>query len=418
MTELRLFAASVGSFAVISDDSLTDTHPEEKNGMPSRISPLALAILLLLVVTGCAKKTEETADTEGSTVSTDRETEGQSQLTDEQKRIQGMFLQAQKDFQAGQLDDAVAQMEKALKTAPDDIDVQMSVAVVFAKISMSLGKDEVEMANKLVSRAEELVQKQKPEDDLNKQRTEQLLVQITFEKARQAAMVGKNDKAVGHLNDLREQGFPDFSVVEGIEDFEAFRQTPQFDKFARSVGLRGFDFDFSLPSAMDDSTVSLKQFDGKVVVVDIWGTWCGPCKMEIPHFVKLQEEYGDQGLQIVGINYEDLDNSVPLSMEKDRVQQFADDYQINYPLAIGDDETREQVPDFAGFPTTLFIDREGVVQKRLGGAYPYETLESIVKSMLGDEKADTAAKPESSEPKSSEAPAKTDGPAVAEPGKS
>lgn len=378
--------------------------------MPLRISPLALAILLVLVVTGCAKKTE---DTDNSTVSTDQSAEGQSQLTEEQKRIQGMFLEAQKAFQAGQTDDAVAQMEKALETAPDDIDVQMSVAVVFAKISMSLDKDEAKTANKLISRAEELVRKQDAASDENKQRKQQLLVQITFEKARQAAMVGKNDKAVEHLNELRKQGFADFSVIEGIEDFAAFRQTPQFKELARSVGLRGFDFDFSLPSAMDDSTVSLKQFAGKVVVVDIWGTWCEPCKMEIPHFVELQEKYGDQGLQIVGINYEDLDNSVPISMEKDRVQQFADDYQINYPLAIGDDETREQVPNFSGFPTTLFIDREGVVQKRLGGAYPYETLESIVKSMLDEGKTDTAAKP-----KPSEAPAKTDGPAVAEDGKS
>ena len=64
-----------------------------------------------------------------------------------------------------------------------------------------------------------------------------------------------------------------------------------------------FPFDFTLTD-FSGQNISLTGFQGKVLIVDIWGTWCPPCRAEIPSFVKLQTEYGPQGLQIVGLNYE------------------------------------------------------------------------------------------------------------------
>ncbi|WP_166831262.1 TlpA family protein disulfide reductase [Thalassoroseus pseudoceratinae] len=383
--------------------------------MPSRISPLVLAILLVFTVAGCAKKTEEqTTDTTSSSSDTDSLTSSedeQSELTDEQKAIQKLFLQAQKDTKEGRYEDALAQIEKARESAPDDEDVKLAAAVSIHHIAQNLSEAKSELANKLVLQAYDIAKTLDRENGPNRQIKQELLVRLMFEKAIITAENGKADESFDLLMELQDMGFQQFAMVEQIDSFAPVRELPEYAEFAKSLGLRGFPFDFALPSAMDDSTISLKQFRGKVVIVDIWGTWCGPCKMEVPHFVKLQEEYGDQGLQIVGINYEDLQDQIPDAKEREIIQRFADDYLINYPLVLGDEETQAKVPDFNGFPTTLFIDREGEVELKLVGAAPYSALESIVKKMLDDGKSTT-------EPKTSKPATKSDGPAVAEDAKS
>jgi thiol-disulfide isomerase/thioredoxin len=69
----------------------------------------------------------------------------------------------------------------------------------------------------------------------------------------------------------------------------------------------------------------LKQWKGKVVVVNFWATWCEPCREEMPRFVKLQDEYGDKGLQFVGIAIDQVD----------KVQRFSSEIHVNYPTLIG-----------------------------------------------------------------------------------
>lgn len=64
------------------------------------------------------------------------------------------------------------------------------------------------------------------------------------------------------------------------------------------------NLDFTLKD-VDGRDVSLASYKGKVIVLDFWATWCGPCKVEIPHFIELQDTYGPQGLQIVGISVDD-----------------------------------------------------------------------------------------------------------------
>lgn len=139
-----------------------------------------------------------------------------------------------------------------------------------------------------------------------------------------------------------------------------------------------YEFDFSLPST-EGETVAKEDFAGRVLIVDIWGTWCPPCRAEVPHFVELQEEYEDQGLSIVGINYEGA-SSREEAIEA--IAEFTADVPVNYPLLIGDEATKAQVPDFQGYPTTLFIDRDGQVQLTLVGARPKPELEAIVKYLL------------------------------------
>ena len=115
------------------------------------------------------------------------------------------------------------------------------------------------------------------------------------------------------------------------------------------------------------------------MIVDIWGTWCPPCREEIPHFIKLKDAYADD-LAIVGINYEDGEGDEVV----ERIRQFATERGMNYPCVIGDQATQDQVPNLQGFPTTLFLDREGKVRLKVVGYHPYEKLEAYINVLLSE----------------------------------
>lgn len=140
-----------------------------------------------------------------------------------------------------------------------------------------------------------------------------------------------------------------------------------------------YPFDFSLTST-EGTTVAKEDFAGRVMIVDIWATWCPPCRAEVPHFVELQEEYEDQGLSVIGINYEGGSEEEAI----EAIADFTDDIPVNYPLLIGDEATQSQIPNFNAFPTTLFIDRDGQVRLTVIGARPKAELEAIVKILLDE----------------------------------
>jgi thiol-disulfide isomerase/thioredoxin len=98
---------------------------------------------------------------------------------------------------------------------------------------------------------------------------------------------------------------------------------------------------------------------GKVVVLDFWATWCGPCRMEIPGFIALQKQYGDQGLIVVGASVDEGGAAV--------VKKFADQLGINYSVGVADETLQGAFGEIVGLPTTFIIDRQGrLVDKHLG----------------------------------------------------
>ena len=140
-----------------------------------------------------------------------------------------------------------------------------------------------------------------------------------------------------------------------------------------------FDFDLNL-TAVDNQPVRLADHKGKVVIVDFWGTWCPPCRAEIPSFIRLQESYGKAGFQMIGLNYEG-DNT---KADADKVRNYIESEGINYPCAMGDDITQEQVPNFNAYPTTVFIDKTGNVRLKLVGLHSYERLAAIVETLMAE----------------------------------
>lgn len=120
--------------------------------------------------------------------------------------------------------------------------------------------------------------------------------------------------------------------------------------------------------------LSLADFHGKVVLLNFWATWCGPCRAEIPDLVALQNKYKDQ-LQIVGLVVDDDD--------QDAIKKFVAEFGINYPVAVATDEIRFQYGGIPALPTSFVLDTEGrVVQKHEGLRDPV-LYEVEVRSLLG-----------------------------------
>ena len=118
------------------------------------------------------------------------------------------------------------------------------------------------------------------------------------------------------------------------------------------------------------------QWQGKVVAVNFWATWCAPCREEMPEFVRAQAEYGSKGLQIVGIA---IDNA-------DKVRQFSKQLNLNYPALIGGysamDLSRDLGNSLLALPFTVVLDRQGkVAYTHLGPVKP-DQFRSIVTTLL------------------------------------
>ena len=132
---------------------------------------------------------------------------------------------------------------------------------------------------------------------------------------------------------------------------------------------------FTLPD-LEDRLRDVTEWDGKVLIVNFWATWCGPCRKEIPEFVELQRTYGPAGLQFVGIA---IDRPVP-------VREFVAEYGINYPILYGDAAAIEVSAAFGNvmgaLPYTAVIDRTGAVVVTHHGEFSKEAAEKVINALL------------------------------------
>jgi thiol-disulfide isomerase/thioredoxin len=124
---------------------------------------------------------------------------------------------------------------------------------------------------------------------------------------------------------------------------------------------------------LDGKLVKSSDFLGKVVILDFWATWCAPCKAEIPGFIALQKQYGDQGLVVIGVS---LDSQGP-----EVVKRFMADFEMNYRVVLGDVALMQAFGGTA-IPTTVVIDRDGKIVARHVGFTPRETFQQDIKPLL------------------------------------
>ena len=114
--------------------------------------------------------------------------------------------------------------------------------------------------------------------------------------------------------------------------------------------------------------ISLSNYSGKVVFLNFWATWCGPCKAEIPDLIQAYKQYKDKGMEIIGIS---VDRISPKSVLK-----FAEKYKINYPVVMSTDKIQKDYDPGPYIPTTIIIDQEGKIRHRHIGYMNKETLKS------------------------------------------
>ena len=130
---------------------------------------------------------------------------------------------------------------------------------------------------------------------------------------------------------------------------------------------------FSLKS-VDGEEIKLSDYEGKIIVLDFWATWCGPCRRGIPDLVSLQNQYKDE-LVVIGIS---LDQEGTVA----DVKPFMEEYKINYPIVYGNQKVRMDYGNIQAIPTSFVIDTNGKIVDKHVGLVPKSKYEDQIKALL------------------------------------
>ena len=156
-----------------------------------------------------------------------------------------------------------------------------------------------------------------------------------------------------------------------------------FSAEAQSIKNRKPAADFTLRDA-NGTAVKLSDYRGKVVLLNFWATWCGPCTLEIPWFIEFEQQYKTQGFAVVGV-----------SMDEDgwnAIKPYVAAHKMNYRVLLGDDSVSQLYGGVDSLPTTFLIDRKGRVAfpPHIGLAGKNEYLKEI-QSLLGEQQQRTTS---------------------------
>jgi len=131
--------------------------------------------------------------------------------------------------------------------------------------------------------------------------------------------------------------------------------------------------DFSLKD-LNGGICRLADLRGRVVLLNFFATWCGPCRQEIPDFVRLYEGFKDKGLEIIGVSLDQEGEAV--------LRPFIEHYRISYPILLGTTEVVLDYGGIKGIPTTFLIDHNGIISNYFVGLRPGYVIEESVRKLL------------------------------------
>lgn len=161
------------------------------------------------------------------------------------------------------------------------------------------------------------------------------------------------------------------AVSEGAEEPPA-QEAPPSPSGQTGVNEGDIAPDFTM-NTLDGKEAKLSDYRGKKVVLNLWASWCPPCKAEMPHMESYYEKNKEkENVEILAVNLTTMEKN------KDNIQEFVDDYKLTFPILL--DETGDVGMEYQAYsiPTTYMIDSTGVIQRKIVGPMDEEILSDMV----------------------------------------
>jgi thiol-disulfide isomerase/thioredoxin len=137
-----------------------------------------------------------------------------------------------------------------------------------------------------------------------------------------------------------------------------------FEEAGIQVAAEGIEpINFILP-LLDGTRISLSQYNGKVVFLNFWATWCGPCRSEMPSMEAVYQKLKNRGFEILAVN---------LGESKNEVSAFMNEYKLNFPAVLDERGTTGNYYNIQAIPTTYIIDKRGLIIARMVGSINWNT---------------------------------------------
>jgi cytochrome c biogenesis protein CcmG/thiol:disulfide interchange protein DsbE len=149
--------------------------------------------------------------------------------------------------------------------------------------------------------------------------------------------------------------------------------TPASTVKVKAEDKRNMAADFTLKDA-DGKSVKLADYKGKVVLLNFWATWCGPCKVEIPWFVEFEKQFKDQGFEVLGVSMDDEGWEI--------VKPYLAKSPVNYRMLVGDDVMAQKYGGIESLPTSFVIDRQGRIAATHVGLVERADYEGEIRELL------------------------------------
>ena len=148
------------------------------------------------------------------------------------------------------------------------------------------------------------------------------------------------------------------------------RSTDSAPASHKSEGTANLDLTFK---DMNGAEVRLADYKGKVILLNVWATWCGPCELEIPELVEAYSKYKDKGVVVLGVSLDD---------PPETLRAYAPKKQMNYPILLMRDEFDDAYGPILGVPISFFIGRDGTISRRHFGPVTKERIDQEIKALL------------------------------------
>lgn len=145
------------------------------------------------------------------------------------------------------------------------------------------------------------------------------------------------------------------------------------DETGISPGYRAPDFELT---NLDGETVQLEDYKGNFVILNMWASWCGPCRKKLPHYVKFHESYQDENVVVIGVNLTSTEHSI------EAVETIVSDFGLPFEIVLDEAGVVRQDYEVLVTPTTYMIDPDGHIAVRRQGYFDYEALEKYYKQIV------------------------------------